>query len=138
VTFTAAQQAAAWDAYIEQDSYLSKHRGQYAERNAVFLPLVHRADFSFSQDFRVNAGGRGHVLQFRWDVDNFTNLLNKNWGVSQRLISTQPLTNTGVDGSGALNYRLRVINGQLMSKSLEQTAGLSDVYRMMFSVKYIF
>jgi len=33
---------------------------------------------------------------------------------------------------------MRVINGQLMTKSFEQTAGISDVYRMMFSVKYIF
>ena len=35
-----AEQAAAWDAYISQDKYLSKHRGQYAERNAIFLPMV--------------------------------------------------------------------------------------------------
>src|SRR5690606_21373924 len=44
VTFTPAQQAAAWDAYIEQDKYLSAHRGEYAERGAVFLPMVWRAD----------------------------------------------------------------------------------------------
>ncbi len=137
-TFTAAQQAAAWDSFIAQDKYLSAHRGQYVERNAVFLPLVHRADFSFSQDFRFTAGGHRHTVQFRWDVDNITNLLNKNWGVSRRLVSNSPLTNPGVDANGALTYRLRVVNNQLMSKSLEQTASLSDVYRMMFSVKYIF
>ena len=30
-TFTPAEQAAAWDAYISQDAYLSEHRGEYAE-----------------------------------------------------------------------------------------------------------
>ena len=70
-SFTAAQQAAAWDAYIAQDEYLSSRRGQYAERGAVFLPLVHRADFSLSQDFGFNVGSRRHTFQFRWDVDNF-------------------------------------------------------------------
>ena len=43
ITFTADQQAAAFEAYIAQDKYLSAHRGEYAQRGAVFLPLVHRA-----------------------------------------------------------------------------------------------
>ena len=138
VTFTPAMQAAAWDAFIAQDAYLSTRRGQYAERNAVFLPMVHRADLSVSQDFAFSIGARKHTFQFRWDVDNVTNLLNSDWGVSQRLVSNSPLTNPGVDSQGRMTYRMRVINGQLMTKSFEQTAGMSDVYRMMFSVKYIF
>ena len=56
-TFTAAEQAAAWDAYISQDAYLSKHRGQYAERNGVLLPMVCRLDFSVAQDLFKNIGG---------------------------------------------------------------------------------
>jgi len=46
VTFTAAQQAAAWDKYISQDKYLNSRRGEYAERGGAFLPMVSRADFS--------------------------------------------------------------------------------------------
>jgi hypothetical protein len=139
-TFSPAQQAAAWDAYIAQDPYLSKRRGQYAERGAFFLPMVHRADFSASQDFTFGAGSHKHTLQFRWDVDNFTNLLNSDWGVSQRLVSnSRPLTNPNVDNAtGRMTYRLAAVNGQLISKTFEQTASLSDVYRMMFTVKYIF
>ena len=30
VTFTAARAGAAWEAYIQQDAYLSEHRGEYA------------------------------------------------------------------------------------------------------------
>jgi len=136
--FSAAQQAAAWDAYINQDKYLSQHRGEYAVRNAVFLPFLHRADFSASQDVNFKIGGTSHTVQFRWDVDNFTNLLNSDWGVSQRLISNSPLTNTAVDANGALRYRMRVINGALMTRSYERTSFLTDVYRMMFSIRYQF
>ena len=85
-TFTAAEQAAAWDAYINQDPYLSQHRGEYAVRNAVRLPMVYRLDFSVAQDLFKNLGGERHSLQFRADFLNFSNLLNHDWGVGQRFV----------------------------------------------------
>jgi hypothetical protein len=142
--FTAAQQAAAWDAYIEQDPYLSERRGQYAERGAVFLPLVKRLDFSITQDLFATLGGERHRFQFRVDMINFGNLLNENWGVAQRLVSNSPLIvptaaqGGPADAQGRMQYRMRVVNGQLMNRSFEQTADLNDVYRVMFSLKYFF
>ena len=138
VPFTAAEQAAAWDSYISQDSYLSQHRGGYAVRNGVRLPMVFRLDFSVSQDLFKNLGGARHSLQFRADFLNFSNLLNHDWGVGQRLVNAQPLTNPAVDAQGQATYRLRVVNNALMSKSLETTAGLSDVYQIQFSLRYSF
>lgn len=143
-TYTAAAQAAAWDAYINQDAYLSKHRGAYAQRGAVFLPLVKRMDISLSQDLGRNLWGRRHALQLRADILNAGNLINKNWGVAQRLISNQPLLvptaaqGGTFDAQGRAQYRLRTINGELMSKSLEQTADLSDTYRFQIMLRYTF
>jgi hypothetical protein len=137
--FTPEQQAAAWEAYIAQDPYMSKHRGEYVQRGAVFLPMVKTMDLSVTQDVFANVAGERHRFQFRVDVINFGNLLNKNWGVAQRLVSNQPLTNPAADAQGRATYRLRVINNQLMQpKTFEQTASLLDVYRIMFSVKYFF
>jgi outer membrane receptor protein involved in Fe transport len=138
VPFTAEQQAAAWDAYIKQDSYLSQHRGEYAERNGVVYPMVFRLDFSVAQDLFKNLGGARHSLQFRADFLNFSNLLNHDWGVGQRLVNAQPLTNPGVDSQGRATYRLRVVNNALMNKTWETTAGLSDVYQIQFSLRYTF
>lgn len=138
VTYTPQMQAAAWEAYIQQDSYLSKHRGEYAQRNAVFLPLVKRMDLSVSQDLFKSLGGTRHRFQLRADFLNFGNLLNKNWGVDQRLVSNSPLTNPGVDAQGRATYRLRVINRELMTKSLQQSADLGDVYKVMVSFRYFF
>jgi outer membrane receptor protein involved in Fe transport len=145
-TYTAAEQAAAWDAYIDQDRYLSQHRGEYAERNGVRLPMVLRLDFSVAQDLFKNLGGARHSLQFRADFLNFSNLLNHDWGVGQRLVGSttsapvmaQPLTNVGVDTEGAATYRLRVVNNELISRSLETTAFLADVYQIQFSLRYTF
>jgi hypothetical protein len=143
-TYTAAEQAAAWEAFINQDSYLSEHRGEYAERGAVFLPMVFRMDLSVSQDFFINIRGRRNSFQFRADILNFGNLLNSDWGVGQRLVNAQPLIiptsaqGGPADSQGRAQYRMRLISGEMMTKSLEPTASLSDVYRVQFSIRYTF
>jgi hypothetical protein len=143
-TFTAAQQAEAWNAYINQDPYLKNRRGKYAERNGVLLPFVHRIDFSLSQDIAPVIKGRKHAFQLRWDILNFGNLLNKNWGVGQTLISNTPLivpTNAQggpADAQGRARYRMRAINGELMTKSYQYTANIDDVWRMQVSLRYTF
>jgi hypothetical protein len=137
-TYTAAEQAAAWDAYISQDSYLSQHRGAYAVRNAVRLPMVFRLDFSVAQDIFKDVGNNRHSLQFRADFLNFSNLVNHDWGVGQRLVNRQPLLSQGADAQGRALYRMRVVNNELMSRSLETTAFEADVYRIQFSFRYGF
>jgi hypothetical protein len=144
VTFSAADQATAWDSYIKADHYLSQHRGQYAVRGATFLPMTWRDDLNFSQDFLFNAGGKRHGFQLRLDILNFTNALNHNWGVSQRLISTSPLTNPGIDTTtGKLTYRLRNFNNQLLGTSAatmpyQYNANLSDAYQVQVSIRFVF
>src|SRR5262249_40080372 len=56
-TSSAADQAAAFDQYIQNDDYLRSHRGQYAERGGVFNPLVNRIDLSIMQDVFHKLGG---------------------------------------------------------------------------------
>lgn len=137
-TFTVADQQAAWDAFIEQDDYLKDRRGKYAERNGVLLPMVFRADFSIVQEVFKNLGKNRNALQFRLDILNVGNMLDDKWGVSQSLTSTSPLTSPGVDSEGKLRYRLRSINGALISKSYQYNAGLTDVWRIQLGVRYSF
>jgi hypothetical protein len=136
--FTAAEQAAAWDAFIEQDSYLSKNRGRYAERNGVMLPMVFRTDLSIAQDFSTDIMNRRNTLQFRVDFLNVGNLLNKDWGVGKALVTNQPLIARGADAEGRATYRLARVGGDWISESFRQTIGLSDVFRVQFTVRYTF
>lgn len=138
ITFTAEQQAAAWEAFIEQDKYLSSHRGEYVERGAVFLPMVSRADFSIVQELFTNIGTKRNTLQFRADILNVGNLLNKNWGVSQQLITDRPLVSAAANAEGEPVYRLASVNGQLVSSSYRQTLTVNDVYRIQIGLRYIF
>jgi hypothetical protein len=137
-TFTAQEQAEAFEKFIQQDKYLRTRRGQYAERGAVFLPLVKRADMSVTQDVFRNIRGRRNAGQFRVDITNIGNLLNSNWGVSQRVIRNNILTSPTVDAQGRLSYRMQVVNNQLVSRTFESTSGISDVYQFMLSFRYTF
>ena len=137
-TFTVQQQADAWEAFIQQDGYLSSHRGQYAQRNGVFLPMVYRADLSITQDLFTHVSGWRQGLQLRVDFLNVGNLLNDAWGVSQRLVTTTPLIARGADAQGAALYRLRNVGGQLISNSLQPNSSFADVWRVQLSVRYNF
>ncbi len=141
-TFTAADQASAFEAYIRQDDYLRTHRGQYAGRNAVFLPMVKRLDFSIMQEVFHTLGGARHSGEIRLDITNFGNLLNHDWGVSQSAIQNRILNSPGIDAQGRATYHLATVSTssgpQLISKSFQTNAGISDVYVMMLSFRYTF
>jgi hypothetical protein len=143
--FTAAEQAAAFEAFIQQDSYLSEHRGQYAKRGGEWMPIFKRMDLSLVQDVFRNIGGKRNSGQFRLDITNFGNLLNHDWGVGYRVVApttgangAQVLTNAAADAAGAVSYRMAVVNNELLSKSFQTNTLLSDVYQVMFSFRYTF
>ncbi|MGZ3831638.1 MAG: TonB-dependent receptor, partial [Mucilaginibacter sp.] len=93
---TATQAWNQLNAFINQDPYLSKHRGQYAERNGVILPYFGRLDLHASQDFYVQTGKSKHTLEVSVDIINFTNLLNKNWGLYQNSFNGFSSGNTNI------------------------------------------
>ncbi|EOR96018.1 TonB-dependent receptor [Arcticibacter svalbardensis MN12-7] len=67
--------------FIGQDSYLSKHRGQFAERNAGILPYFKRADLNITQDFFIQSGKTKNTLRISFDIINVGNFLNRDWGL---------------------------------------------------------
>jgi hypothetical protein len=137
-TYTPADQAAAFEQLIQADSYLNSHRGQYAERGAVFLPFVQRVDVSLTQDVFGKLRGTRHSGQIRLDITNFGNMLNHNWGAGRRLVNNQILTSPSADANGALTYNLQNLSGNLITSPLQTSAGIADVYVMMLSFRYTF
>jgi hypothetical protein len=105
-------------------------------------------DFSLAQDVIFKVGGQQHKFQFRADVLNFTNLLNKNWGGGTGFTTTQPLVTTSTSStstcrlgpatSTAAAYCLRTVGSGLLTDSFQRTAGEADVYRVQFGIRYFF
>jgi hypothetical protein len=80
ITYTPQQQKDALEAYITKDKYLSRNRGKFADRNGARLPFTHNLDLKLAQDFTLKLGKNSYQLQLTWEVYNFTNLLNRDWG----------------------------------------------------------
>ena len=146
-TFSVAEQQAAFEAFIQQDPYLSTRRGQYAERGGLAMPMFSRMDLSLVQDVFKNIAGKRNAGQIRLDITNFGNLLNHSWGVSQRSVvsgsgsgtnSIGILTNAAVDANNRISYRMAVVNNELVSKSFQKNNGLADVYQLLLSFRYSF
>ncbi|HEY6505453.1 MAG TPA: TonB-dependent receptor [Chitinophagaceae bacterium] len=89
VTYTPDQQRAFFNDYIEKDKYLKKQRGQYAERNGARLPFTAVLDLKLQQDFNLKLGKKTYQLQVSYDIFNFTNMLNKDWGILYFLTNDQ-------------------------------------------------
>ncbi|MCK5483182.1 MAG: hypothetical protein KAJ13_05745, partial [Gemmatimonadetes bacterium] len=73
----------ALNAFIEQDSYLSSHRGEIAERFGLVNPWYTDLSLRILQDFIFGSGGRDNVLQLSLDFENMLNLFSSSWGVRQ-------------------------------------------------------
>ncbi|MBX2915242.1 MAG: TonB-dependent receptor [Cyclobacteriaceae bacterium] len=110
-TFTAADQQAAFEDWINGDEYLSSRRGQYAERNGQQLPWLTRFDFTIAQDFFVKVGpsGKRNAIQVRFDIMNVGNMLSNKWGVGYVATTANPLTLASVT-AGVPSYRLATQN----------------------------
>ena len=80
-----------WD-YVENDHYLSNHKGEYAEAYSVYSPWVHRLDFRFAHDFKFKVAGQNNTLQINFTIANILNLFNDTWGVSKYM---NPSLNSG-------------------------------------------
>jgi hypothetical protein len=81
VLVTAAQQYELLNAYIEQDDYLSKRRGNFTERNGAISPWYTQLDAKILQDFSVKTDTKKHTFQVSLDVQNLGNLISSDWGV---------------------------------------------------------
>jgi Carboxypeptidase regulatory-like domain len=144
--FSVAEQEAAFDKFIDQDPYLSSRRGQYAQRNSNVLPMLHKLDLSVTQDFSIKIAGKKNTFQFRADILNFTNLLNRSWGVSQRptasnILITNQVANSGNGFIPGVQLAQQVDEQgkvSLIKDTFIKNASVFDVWQAQFTLRYIF
>ena len=135
VISTPDQQWAALDAFIEQDNYLSSHRGEIAERFGAVNPWFSNIDLRILQDISFLVGGQRNTLQLSIDIENVANLINSDWGVRKVAspAATSPLTLVRFNDAGA-----PVFNFTGPSETYIDDPGLFSRWRAQFGIKYLF
>lgn len=147
-TRTPAQIWTQLNSFINQDNYLSQHRGQFAQRNGAILPTYKRLDLHFAQDFFIQTGKVKNTLEVTFDVINFTNLLNRNWGLQQVSYSgfnngaTTVLTYMGKDaGTGRATYAFPYLDPNTatpVTNSYKTDISQFSRFQAQIGVRYIF
>ena len=130
--FSGAGQAEAFEAYIQQDDYLSDNRGNYSERYGALAPWRGRWDLKFLQDYNFKVGEKTNTIQFSVDVLNVGNLLSSDWGVVQQPNNVSPIS---VDTSGS--EPVYTFNPSL-TNTFGFDASLASRWQAQFGVRYIF
>ena len=143
VIATVQQQRDAFDAFINQDPYLSKIRGKVSERNGVLQPYIVRFDFSTQLELFRNIGKNRHTIQLRADIFNVGNLINSAYGVSNFINASNfgasnPLAAAGVDANGVPTFRMNRVNNSINYSTYRKGTGIGDVWQAQFGIRYIF
>jgi len=134
----AVEADAFWN-YVQQDKYLKKNAGHYAESNGALLPWVNSVDLKVLQDFSFQAAGKKHTLQASLDMLNFGNFLNSNWGNRNRTtISNGGLLRYSTTAGGIPQYTLNKVNGAYPLTTFEPSIGVTSTWGMQLGLRYIF
>ena len=134
MNFSGTGEAAAYDAFIAQDDYLSGRRGDYAERYGAVSPWTTRVDVKFLQDYKIKVSeNKTNTIQFSIDVLNAGNMVNSNWGLIQQPNSVQPI-GVNVDATGTPTYSFNANQ----TESFGYDSSLASRWQMQFGLRYIF
>lgn len=142
IKFVSTADEDAFFKFMEQDKYLSKNKGNYAEAYSARAPWLHRFDLRLAQDFSIQAAGTKNTLQFSVDFLNFGNLINSEWGVPKNMVAANNgriLRYEGRDASNVPSFSMaKDSGGQYLSETYSTNYHFSQTWRLQFGVRYFF
>lgn len=126
-------------AFADQDAYLTKNKGKYAEAYSVYSPWVHRFDFRYSRDFVVKIGKSRNTFQLNFDLMNIANLFNSKWGVHQ-ILSTDAMSGRilqldSINEQGVPVFKTRVQEG---AKTWDYSHSMGQCWSLQVGIRYLF
>jgi len=139
--YSAQEQSDIFMNYINNDKYLSEHKGQYAERNAATSPWRNQFDLRLTQEVFRNYGKTKNSFQFTVDIFNVGNLLNRKWGNVNFVNNAAILVPQNVSSINSFTkptFRLANAQGDIVRETFGTSQTISSTYYMQFGVRYNF
>jgi hypothetical protein len=130
MNFSGSGQAEAFEAFIQQDDYLSENRGEYAERYGALAPWRGRWDLKVLQDIKI---ANRNTIQLSVDVLNVGNLISSDWGIVE-IPANQQVLGVTVDDNNVPTYTF----DPNMTNTFSSDTSLLSRWQAQFGVRYIF
>lgn len=143
IKFKTDEDRVAFWKFVEQDSYLKNHKGEYAEAYAARAPWVHRFDFRLMEDFEFKIGKTKHNIQLSFDIMNVGNLINSKWGISKTNAPSNGnriLKYEGVTSTNDLTpiYSMYKVSGEYPTKTYDTYQNYSECWKLQVGIRYVF
>jgi hypothetical protein len=139
VLWATPEDAENFFAFVDQDKYLSTHKGQYAEAYSVYSPWVHRLNFRYAHDFKFKIGKSENKLQLNVDFNNILNVFNPAWGVAKYMNTAinegRILSVDHINNEGAPVFKSNVKAGM---PTWTPSSGLGQCWYFQVGLKYMF
>lgn len=119
--------------FINQDKYLSSHRGQYTGKYAGQNPWISQLDLRILQDFKTRASGK--TIQVSFDFVNLGNFFNSRWGVRKYATTAgyyQPLSVTYNNNAPVYQF------DPSQTSTFVTSPDLPSRWQLQVGVRYIF
>jgi hypothetical protein len=117
--------------FINDDPYLSKHKGEFAERMAAHTIWSGQIDLHVGQE--LPGFGVDHKFEVSLDILNFMNLLNRDWGWVRYVSNQQAylMNFVGYSGSVPVYYASNISDNSYTSDPASR-------WQLQLGVKYSF
>lgn len=144
VLATAAEQSAAFDKFLNNDPYLSKHKGEYAEAYAGRSPWTHLLDARIAKTFKRTIGNTTHKFELSVNINNLLNMFNSKWGLFKygcygSTSTVSPLKYMGTDDNNTPTYNMNMVDGKFPTETYTNTyINTNQCWSLMFGLKYSF
>lgn len=141
INFVSAEDENAFFNFVDQDKYLSNHKGEYAEAYAARAPWVNRFDLRIAREYYFKVAGQTNTLQFSLDCLNFGNILNSEWGVYQTDYGSnngQILKYEGKDADNVPSFSMVKVDGEYPTETYSPHYNRTQVWQLQIGVRYIF
>jgi hypothetical protein len=141
IKFTTSADENAFFAFMEQDSYLKKHKGEYAEAYSSRAPWVHKFDLRILQDFYVKVGKTKHAFQLSLDALNVGNMLNSEWGVNKNMAASnygKILKYDGKDANNVPSFSMVKVSGEYPTKTYDTYINYGQCWSLQVGLRYLF
>ena len=133
----------AFKTFMENDPYLSTHKGQYAEAYAGRSPWRHLLDARIAKTFKKTIGNTTHCFEISANAGNILNMINSSWGLYKygcygNANAVSPLKVDHFDDNTPV-FSMNKVNGEYPTETFTETyINTNQCWSLLLGLKYSF